>query len=297
MESTMTIERILEGRPRALDAFAVRRVLPASARQMIGPFIFFDHLGPAVLGPGAAMDVRPHPHIALATVTYLFEGAILHRDSLGCVQEIHPGDVNWMTAGRGIVHSERSPDAQRRAGMHLHGLQSWVALPDGHEDVEPAFHHFPAASLPKLDIDGAELRVIAGEAFGRRSPVEVLWPTLYVAAVMPAGARIEVPPEHTDRGVYVVDGDVAISTSTTAGTAVHAGQLAVLDPGATVAVRALGQARLMLLGGERFATPRYIWWNFVASSRERIEQAKRDWREMRFGSVPGDAELIPLPPD
>lgn len=288
----MSIERILEGRTRDLGAFAVQRVLPAAERQMVGPFIFFDHIGPADLAPGAAMDVRPHPHVALATVTYLFEGAILHRDSLGFVQEIHPGDVNWMTAGRGIVHSERSPQAQRRAGMHLHGLQSWVALPDGREDVEPAFRHYPAASLPSLRVDGAELRVIAGEAFGRRSPVEVLWPTLYVAAVMPAGARLEVPPEHGDRGIYVVEGDVEIG-----GAPVRARQLAVLEPGATVPVRALSHARLMLLGGERFPTPRHIWWNFVASSRERIEQAKRDWRAGRFPPVPGETEFIPLLPD
>jgi redox-sensitive bicupin YhaK (pirin superfamily) len=287
----MSIERILEGRTRDIGAFTVQRLLPAPERQMIGPFIFLDHMGPTDLAPGVAIDVRPHPHIALATVTYLFEGAVLHRDSLGYVQEVRAGDVNWMTAGRGIVHSERSPDAQRRAGMHLHGLQSWVALPDGSEDVEPAFHHYPAVSLPTVRIDGAELRVIAGEAFGRRSPVQVLWPTLYVAAVLPAGATLEIPTEHADRGVYVVEGAVELD-----GTRLDSRQLAVLEPGRTVTLRALDNARLMLLGGERFPTPRYIWWNFVASSRERIEQAKQDWREQRFGRVPGETEFIELPP-
>lgn len=287
----MSIEHIIEGRARDIDGFSVRRVLPAAARQMVGPFIFFDHMGPAALPPGNGMDVRPHPHIALATVTYLYEGAIMHRDSLGCVQEIRPGDVNWMTAGRGIVHSERSPAAERERGPRLHGIQSWVALPDGREEDPPDFRHHPAASLPALSADGVELRVIAGEAFGRRSPVNVAWPTLYVDAALPAGARLEIPADHTDRAVYVTEGEIEL-----AGVTLSMARLAVLSPGVPAVVRALATSRLMLLGGEPFPTQRFIWWNFVASSRERIEQAKRDWVEERFPPVPGETERIPLPP-
>lgn len=286
----MSIEQLIEGRSRDLGGLVVQRVLPAAAQQMVGPFIFLDHIGPAELTPGAGLDVRPHPHIALATVTYLYEGAILHRDSLGCVQEIHPGDVNWMTAGRGIAHSERSPPAERARGVRLHGLQSWVALPDGHEETEPAFHHHPAASLPTLSLDEAELRVIAGEAFGRRSPVTVHWPTLYVDALLAAGGTLGIPPEYSERAVYVVSGEIDVG-------GIHVGEtaLAVLTPGETVPLRAKSTARLMILGGERFPTPRFIWWNFVASSRERIEQAKRDWAQGRFARVVGDDELMPLP--
>ncbi len=286
----MSLERVLIGRPREIDGFAVRRLLPAAARRMVGPFIFLDHIGPATLGPGHGLEVRPHPHIGLATVTYLFTGALMHRDSLGCVQEIVPGDVNWMTAGRGIVHSERTPERERARGPTLHGLQSWVALPDGSEEVEPAFMHHPAASLPALEVDGVTLRVVAGEAFGRRAPVQTLWPTLYVDAVMPAGSRLELAPEHTERALYVVEGAVGIDSEVIA-----AGALAVLDPGETVRIEARACARVMLLGGERFATPRHLWWNFVASSEERIDAAKRDWAEGRFGGVPGETEFIPLP--
>jgi redox-sensitive bicupin YhaK (pirin superfamily) len=286
----VTIEHVIEGRARDIDGFSVRRVLPAAARQMVGPFIFFDHIGPASLAAGAGLDVRPHPHIALATVTYLYAGALMHRDSLGFVQEIRPGDVNWMTAGRGIVHSERSPPAERTRGPHLHGIQSWVALPDGHEDDEPSFHHHPAASLPILDANGTQLRIIAGEAFGRRSPVATVWPTLYVDAAMPAGSAIDIPPDHEERAIYVADGEVLVL-----GERYRAGQLVVLETGEDVPVRALRTARLMLLGGEKFTTPRLIWWNFVASTRERIERASQDWAAQRFPPVPGETEFIPLP--
>jgi len=288
----MSIEALIAGRAREIDGFAVRRVLPAATRPMIGPFVFLDHMGPAALPAGRGLDVRPHPHIALATVTYLFSGVILHRDSLGFSREIHPGDVNWMTAGRGIVHSERSPPEARASGPFLDGLQSWVALPDGFEDVEPGFFHHPAASLPVLEMGGVVLRVIAGEAFGRQSPVATLWPTLYVDAVLPAGGAIEVPPDYTERAVYVASGALEVD-----GTVIPTGSLAVLEAGRSVRLHAVTSSRAMLLGGERFPTPRYLWWNFVASSRERIERAKRDWVEGRFGSVPGETEFIPLPPD
>lgn len=286
----MTIEHLIEGRARDLGGFSVRRVLPSGVRQMVGPFIFFDHMGPSVFAPGAGIDVRPHPHIALATVTYLYSGAILHRDNLGSLQEIRPGDVNWMTAGTGIAHSERTPDSLRAAPSHLHGIQSWVALPDGHEDVPPAFDHHPAASLPHLVVDGCDLRVIAGEAFGRRSPAATLWPTLYVDVAMPAGAELEIPEEHEDRALYVSDGEIGID-GTTVGTA----QLAILESGSSVRVRALRNSRVMLLGGEKFKTPRYIWWNFVASSKDRIENAKQRWAGGEFAQVPGESEFIPLP--
>jgi redox-sensitive bicupin YhaK (pirin superfamily) len=282
--------QVIEGRARDIDGFSVRRVLPAPARMMVGPFIFFDHMGPASLSAGAGLDVRPHPHIALATVTYLYSGAIVHRDSLGFVQEIRPGDVNWMTAGRGIVHSERSPPEARARGAHLHGIQSWVALPDGHEEDEPAFHHHPAASLPALSANGVELRVIAGEAFGRRSPVATLWPTLYVDVAMPAGTALDVPPEYTERALYVAEGEIELL-----GKLYPAGQLVVLESALSVPLHAVHTTRLMLLGGEPFTTPRFIWWNFVSSSRERMQAAKRDWVAQRFGRVPGETEFIPLP--
>ncbi len=288
----MAIEQIIAGRARDIGGFSVRRVLPAPGRRMVGPFIFFNHIGPEALAPGRGVDVRPHPHIALATVTYLYSGSFLHRDSLGSVQEIHPGDVNWMTAGRGIAHSERTPAAARAQGSQIHGIQSWVALPDGHEEVAPAFAHHGMATLPHLVVDGCDLRVIAGEAYGRRSPVEVLWPTLYVDAAMPADAALELPPDHTERAVYVAAGEIEID-----GQVLGEAQLALLARGASARLRARHHSRVMLLGGEPFPTRRYIWWNFVASSRERIEQAKLDWASGRFAPVPGESEFIPLPDD
>jgi redox-sensitive bicupin YhaK (pirin superfamily) len=291
----MTAVQLIEARERDLGGFVVRRVLPGEGRQMVGPFIFFDHMGPTQFEPGHGVDVRPHPHIALATVTYLFAGSLEHRDSLGTVREIRPGDVNWMTAGRGIAHSERTPKAARARGELIHGIQSWVALPDGFEEVEPGFAHYPASSLPRRAGDGLDLSVIAGHAFGLRSPVATLWPTLYVHARLAPGATLEVPPEHAERAVYVVQGELAVG-----GIKVAAGQLAVLEPGTEISVRAApdrsGDAVAMLLGGERFPTPRYIWWNFVASSRDRIELAKKRWVNREFAPVPGETEFIPLPP-
>jgi redox-sensitive bicupin YhaK (pirin superfamily) len=286
----MTILELIDSRQRDLGGFAVRRVLPAGGRQMVGPFIFFDHMGPTQFAPGAGIDVRPHPHIALATVTYLFSGSLQHRDSLGTVQEIRPGDVNWMSAGRGIAHSERTPLAARASGAHVHGIQSWVALPDGHEDGEPTFVHHSASTLPTHVSDGIEMTIIAGEAFGLRSPVVTLWPTLYAHAQIADGATLEVPADHGERAVYVVEGDLAIGEIP-----VTEGQLAVLAPGTKVALRALRPARAMLLGGEPFPTPRFIWWNFVASSEERIERAKERWERQQFPVVPGETEFIPLP--
>jgi redox-sensitive bicupin YhaK (pirin superfamily) len=286
----MTILQVIGSRERDLGGFVVRRVLPFEGRQMVGPFIFFDHLGPTQFAPGSGIDVRPHPHIALATVTYLFSGSLEHRDSLGTVREIRPGDVNWMSAGRGIAHSERTPRAARAAGEHVHGIQSWVALPDGQEDEEPTFVHYPATSLPTRVADGIDLAVIAGEAYGLRSPVVTLWPTLYVHAQIAQGATLEVPPNYSERAVYVVQGELAAGEIP-----VTVGQLAILGPGKISTLRAIGDTRAMLLGGERFPTPRYIWWNFVASSQERIERAKERWERQQFPAVPGETDFIPLP--
>jgi hypothetical protein len=284
------IRRLIEPRARDLGGFSVRRVLPAAGLQMVGPFIFFDHLGPAEFAPGSGIDVRPHPHIGLATVTYLYEGALVHRDSLGFVQTIEPGAVNWMTAGRGIVHSERTGDELRAAGHRIHGLQCWVALPREAEQAEPSFRHYAAASLPEFDAEDAVVRVIAGTAFGQRSPVAVLTPTLYADLRLPARGSLTLPPEHEERAVYVAEG-----LATVGGTVVEAGQMAVLEPGAAVRLAAVDDLRAMLLGGAPADGPRHIWWNLVSSSREQIEQAKRDWAEGRFPAVPGDTEFIPLP--
>lgn len=286
----MSILHLVTARQRDLGGFVVRRVLPAQGRQMVGPFIFFDHLGPTQFESGQGIDVRPHPHIALATVTYLFAGSLEHRDSLGNVREIRPGDVNWMSAGNGIAHSERTPRLARAAGERIHGIQSWVALPDGHEDGEPSFTHYPAGALPRRVVDGVTLSVVAGEALGLRSPVATAWPTLYVDATFTPGAVFEMPSEHDERAVYVVHGEIVIEDSK-----VVEGQLAVLAPGVKTRLRAEGETRAMLLGGRRFPTPRYIWWNFVASSQERIERAKQRWANRQFAPVPGETEFIPLP--
>ena len=286
----MGILQLVEARQRDLGGFVVRRVLPAAGRQMVGPFIFFDHLGPTQFEAGHGIDVRPHPHIALATVTYLFSGALEHRDSLGNVREIRPGDVNWMSAGHGIAHSERTPRLARAAGEKIHGIQSWVALPDGREDDDPSFTHYAANVIPQRVLDGVTLSVVAGNAFGLRSPVVTAWPTLYVDAQFSPGAALEMPAEHDERAVYVVQGELA----TDEGKIVE-GQLAALAPGLKIPMRAVGGARVMLLGGKRFLTPRHIWWNFVASSQERIEHAKQRWAKREFPPVPGETEFIPLP--
>ena len=288
------VEQVLHAAEREVDGFRVGRVLPAIGRRMLGPFAFFDHMGPATLPAGRGLDVRPHPHINLATVTYLFEGAITHRDTLGSVQVIRPGDINWMTAGRGIAHSERSPPAERLAGPHLHGIQLWVALPTAHEEVEPEFHHHPGATLPAFDRAGVHLRLLAGSAYGQRAPVHVFSPMFYLEALWSLPATLDLPASGEpgeERGAYVAEGTVSCG-----GTSYQAGTLLVFTPGSSPVLHADGPARVLLLGGAPLDGPRFIWWNFVSSSRERIDGAKADWREGRFGKIPGDdVEFIPLP--
>jgi len=284
--------RVLEGRPRDLGGFSVRRVLPAGGLQTVGPFIFFDHMGPARFEPGAGVDVRPHPHIGLATVTYLFAGEFMHRDSLGTAQLIRPGDVNWMVAGRGIVHSERTPAEVRQGpgGAGLHGIQTWIALPRAAEETEPSFAHHAAAALPEIRRTGVVLRLIAGEAYGQRAPATVFSPMFYLAATLEPGCDVELPAEHVERAAYVAEGEIDV-----AGERYGVGCMVVFEPDAPAAVRAVTAARVMLLGGAPLDGPRHIWWNFVSSSLERIERAKQDWREARFAAVPGDDERVPLP--
>ncbi|KAH0442950.1 hypothetical protein KCU90_g1482, partial [Aureobasidium melanogenum] len=247
-------------------------------------------MGPATLAPGVGLDVRPHPHIGLATVTYLFEGSIMHRDSLGSEQKIVPGDVNWMTAGRGIVHSERTPAEERASGQTMHGIQTWVALPLEDEDIEPSFSHHAAETLPVVERNGVALRVIAGTAFGATSPVATFSGTLYVAAEFAPGGAFALEPEHEERGVYLAEGDLEID-----GTPLEAGQMAVLALDETVTLASTHGARVMLLGGEKLDGERFIEWNFVASSREKIEAAKLAWTNQEMGKVPGETEWIPLP--
>ena len=272
------------------DGFMVRRALPSAARRMVGPFIFLDQMGPALLPPGKGIDVRPHPHIGLATVTYLYEGEIMHRDSLGSALPIRPGALNWMTAGSGIAHSERSGADWRAHGGTLSGLQMWVALPQAFEETAPAFDHYDAATLPVVRDRGVEARVIAGAALGARSPVKTFCDTVFVDFLLAAGAVAPIDAAQEERAVYISSGAVEISGDT-----FEAGRLVVLKPGAAVAVRATVPARFALVGGETADGPRYIWWNFVSASRERIEQAKADWAAGRFAPVPGETEFIPLP--
>jgi redox-sensitive bicupin YhaK (pirin superfamily) len=285
------IDLVIPARPRDLGGFAVRRTLPARQRRLVGPFIFWDHMGPMSLEPEHGMDVRPHPHIGLATVTYLFEGEIVHKDTLGSDQAIRPGAVNWMTAGRGIAHSERTGPELRKRGSRVHGIQSWVALPVDHEETEPRFEHHPANTVPETSRDGVVFRVLAGAAYGLTAPARIASPTFYVEATMPAGARLVLPDEHEERAAYVVEGEVACD-----GDAIDEGAMAVFLPRAEVALQAQRPSRVMLLGGAPIGGARHIWWNFVSSSKERIEQAKRDWTEGRFGKIPGDdLEFVPLP--
>jgi len=284
------VTAVIEPRPRDLGGFSVQRVLPAEKARMVGPFVFFDHMGPAQFPAGKGIDVRPHPHIGIATVTYLFEGEILHRDSLGFEQPIRPGDVNWMTAGRGIVHSERETAEVRASEHRLNGIQSWIALPEADEETEPSFFHHPADSLPEFTQGMASLRLIAGTAFGHTAPVATFSKMFYLDARLPAGATVTLPDDHQERAVYVADGAISI-----AGESYTSGNMAVVAPGMDVTVDAAGDSRVMLLGGEPLDGPRHIWWNFVSSSKERIEQAKDDWKNERFEKVPGESEFIPLP--
>jgi redox-sensitive bicupin YhaK (pirin superfamily) len=287
------IELLIQGRAHELaPGFPVRRVLPSVKRRTVGPFIFLDHFGPLVVAPGGdGMEVRPHPHIGLATVTYLFEGGIFHRDSLGHAQAIRPGDVNWMTAGSGIAHSERTEPEMRRQGFRMHGVQTWVALPTAHEETAPSFEHVPVDRLPAWQDGKASLRLIVGSYAGRTAPTTHFSPIFYVAADVPAAAKIAVTPEHAERAVYVAAGTAVIGDRQ-----VGVGDLALLAAGTVVDVMAgVDGARLMLLGGAPLDGPRHIWWNFVSSSKERMERAKADWKEGRFAKVPGDPEFIPLP--
>ena len=282
--------------PRTHDlggGFEVRRALPHKDRRMVGPFVFLDQMGPHVFHAGEGIDVRPHPHIGLATVTYLLDGQIRHRDSLGTVQDIKPGEVNWMTAGKGIVHSERTGPDVRAAGSNLFGLQCWVALPKEKEECDPAFTHIGSQELPILDGDGATARIIAGSYFGKRSPVPVQSPLFYVDLALQPGARLTLPAEYPEQALYVVDGTLDLGRDGR----FEQGQLLVLKPGATVTLAATENrgARVMLLGGEPMDGPRYLTWNFVSSSSDRIEQAKEDWKAQRFPQVPGETEFIPLP--
>lgn len=281
---------IIEPRIHDLGSFSIRRALPAKQLRSVGPFVFVDHMGPHVFTAGAAVDVRPHPHIGLATLTWLWEGCITHRDSLGFVQDISPGEVNWMTAGHGIVHSERTP-RRLRAGEHpLHGVQTWLALPKAHEETAPAFEHYAAAQIPQIERKGLRLTVIAGRSFALESPVAVFSDTLYAAAELDAGAQLDVAAEHAERALYVASGTVTLD-----GTDVPSRHLVVLDAGSNARLAAREAARLVLLGGEPLDGPRQLWWNFVHSSAERIEQARADWRDGRFAPVPGETEFIPLP--
>lgn len=284
------IEAIIDARSKPIDLVTVRRVLPAIQRRHVGPFLFLDHMGPAEFQAGQGIDVRPHPHIHLATITYLFEGAILHRDNLGSAQVIEPGDLNWMTAGRGIAHSERTPEQLRTSSARVHGLQIWLGLPQAHEDTEPQFLHYPRRVLPELELDGVSLRVLVGSAYGVSSPVHTFSPTLYVEATMPTGSSLLLP-EMEERALYVVEGAISCEAERCT-----PGRMLVFAPGARVCVEAETHTRLVLIGGAPLDGERFMWWNFVSSSKDRIEQAKRDWKEGRFPKVPGDeVEFIPLP--
>lgn len=270
--------------------FMVRRLLPAAQQQSVGPFIFFDHFGPVTEQPGTNHDVRPHPHIGLATVTYLFEGAMMHRDSLGSAQRIEPGAINWMTAGRGIVHSERAPEDLRGRSYVNHGLQLWAALPKEFEETAPGFSHTPAEAIPATTVDGAAVRVLIGEAFGKTSPVKTFSKTLYLDVALAAGMPFMLPSLAEQMAIYSVDGDLMVDGEPLA---MHT--LATLAPGAAVQLSAGVPTRLVVIGGDALDAHRFMWWNFVSSRKERIVQAGEDWEAQAMGQVPGETEFIPLP--
>ena len=285
------IELMVIPNAKDIGGFEVRRALPTARRRLVGPFIFFDRMGPAILRAGNALDVRPHPHIGLATVTYLFDGKIRHRDSLGTEMVIAPGDVNLMTAGRGIVHSERTPEELRGAPMSMSGLQTWLALPEDKEEVAPLFENTGHALLPRIDAEGVTGRVVIGSFSGLRSPVGTASDTLYADIALAPGARVAIPPDAEERAIYVLSGEVDI-----AGDVFPADRLLVFRPGDEIVVKSVLGAHFMLFGGASLGSQRYIWWNFVSSSKERIEQAKHEWKTGRFDIVPGDEEeFIPLP--
>jgi len=292
-QSCDALEQVIVPRARDLGGFEVRRALPAAGKQMVGPFIFFDQMGPAEFLIGTGIDVRPHPHIGLATVTYLFDGEIVHRDSLGTELPIRPGELNLMTAGSGIAHSERTSAAERAKGPRLFGIQAWAALPKSHEENAPAFVHYGAGELPRIAGDGKTVRVVMGSLYGATSPAAFPHACFYAEAVLAPSAVLPLDPDYDERAAYVVSGEIDI-----AGQTFGAGRLLVFRPGDRISVLALSQARLMLLGGEPMDGPRHIWWNFVSSSKDRIDAAKADWKAKRFAPVAGDAEeFIPLPAD
>lgn len=285
------IETLIIPNAKDIGGFEVRRALPTARRKLVGPFIVFDRMGPAILRADQAMDVRPHPHIGLSTVTYLFDGNIRHRDSLGTEMVIEPGDINLMTAGRGIVHSERSPEELRGSPMSISGLQTWLALPDGKEEVDPLFENTAREHLPPIDADGVTGRVVIGSFHGWKSPVRTASDTLYADITIAPGARLQIPADAEERAIYVLDGEVDI-----AGDRFPSDRLLAFRPGDEIVVSSGRGAHVMLFGGASLGTKRYIWWNFVSSSKERIEQAKEEWRTGRFDIVPGDEEeFIPLP--
>jgi redox-sensitive bicupin YhaK (pirin superfamily) len=285
------VDIVVEPSSKDLGGFRVRRALPSIQKRMVGPFVFLDHMGPAKFEAGDGVDVRPHPHIGLATLTYLIDGSIFHRDTLGSAQDIVPGDVNWMTAGRGIAHSERSSSESRGVARQMMGVQSWIALPKIFEETAPAFFHHSGSALPVLTNTGLQVRVVAGDAYGATSPVAVFSKTLYVDAMMDAGAALPLPDDHVERAVYILSGSVEI-----AGESFGRCKLLVFRPGDSITVRAVTEARIIIVGGEPIDGERHLWWNFVSSSKARIEQAKADWKAGRFGVVPGDdGDFIPLP--
>ncbi|PAQ00601.1 pirin family protein [Mesorhizobium mediterraneum] len=285
------IELMVIPNAKDIGGFQVRRALPTAKRRLVGPFIFFDRMGPAILRAGQALDVRPHPHIGLSTVTYLFDGNIRHRDSLGTEMVIQPGDVNLMTAGRGIVHSERTPQELRGAPMSVSGLQTWLALPDDKEEVDPIFENTAAMRLPEIDAEGVSGRVVIGAFSGLRSPVATASDTLYADLSLAPGASVKIPADAEERAIYTLEGEVSIT-----GDRFPAERLLVFRPGDEIVVSSEGGAHFMLFGGASLGSKRYIWWNFVSSSKERIEQAKEEWKTGRFDIVPGDEEeFIPLP--
>jgi redox-sensitive bicupin YhaK (pirin superfamily) len=287
------IEQVIVPRARDLGGFSVRRALPAAGRQMVGPFIFFDQMGPAEFLVGTGIDVRPHPHIGLATVTYLFDGEIMHRDSLGTAMAIKPGELNLMSAGNGIVHSERTAPQERAKGPRLYGIQAWAALPKSNEEAAPQFAHYDASQLPRIAGDGKTVRVVMGQMYGQSSPAEFPHPSFYAEAVLAPGAVLPLDADYDERAIFIVSGEIDI-----AGDSFAAGRLLVFKPGDRISVLATAQSRLILLGGEPMDGPRHIWWNFVSSSKDRIAAAKSDWKAKRFASVPGDSdEFIPLPDD
>lgn len=291
MKNSVPLAHVIEGKSKDLGGFQVRRVLPVARKRMVGPFIFFDHMGPVDFEIGNGMDVRPHPHIGLSTLTYLFEGEILHRDTLGMEQLISPGAVNWMTAGSGVAHSERSPMENRKSPQKLHGLQIWIALPKDQEEVKPSFHHHSHQSIPEIGYNGSEVRVVAGQFGNQKSPVQTYSELIYLDIKTAQGKTFEMMPVGLELAVYVVTGTIQIGDQV-----LKAGQMGVFpDLKVTVSYMALENAQVMLLGGRPFREERHIWWNFVSSSKERIEKAKEDWGNRQFGHIQGETEYIPLP--